>query len=120
MVGRPAGDDCNPIEAREVQAKLREVHGSFGVKATREGSLKGGGLFVDLLEHEVLVAAALHRLGRPIDLERLPPDRLSRKGRDLYRRVDYGYDFAVLYEEEPPRVAEQGLHRARQKVLALP
>jgi hypothetical protein len=75
---------------------------------------------VDLLEHKVLVAVKAHLLGAPVDLEALPPDRLSRERLYLSRRAGQDHDFAVLHKEEPPRVTEQGLHRARQKVLALP
>src|SRR5918995_6184870 len=120
MVGRTAGDDDYPLKAREVQTRLREVHAAFSVETSRKGSLEGGGLFVDLLEHKILVAVQAHRLGAPVNLEGLPPDRLSRERPYLGRRAGEDHDLTVLHKEKPPRATEQGLHRARQNVLALP
>src|SRR3712207_8200663 len=55
----------------------------------------------------------------PVDLEGLPPYRLSRERPYLDRRAGEDHDLAVFHKEEPPRATEQGLHRARQKVLTL-
>src|SRR5918998_1932143 len=120
MVGCAASDDHYTLEPREVEARLGEIHVAFGVEASREGGLEGSGLFVDLLEHEVLVAVETHLLGAPVNLEGLPPDRLARERPYLGRRAGEDHDLTVLHEEKPLRVAEQSLHRTRQKVLALP
>src|SRR5918998_1308235 len=120
MVGCAASDDHYTLEPREVEARLGEIHVAFGVEASREGSLKCGGLLMDLLEHEVFVAVQAHLLGAPVHLEGLPFDRLSRERSYLGRRAGEDHDLTVLHEEEPLRVAEQSLHRACQEVLSLP
>jgi len=67
---------------------------------------QGDGLLVDLLEHEVVVAALLGSLWRPFD-ERLGPSLLDpvQVGHDNPRGADVG-DVALLEEDHPVGVRE--------------
>ena len=79
---RPGGAGARPARSsssvsftvsKRISARL-EVH------APGEGVLHGLGLLVDLLEHEVLVAALLGLDGVPVEALHGPLDRLARRG----------------------------------------
>ncbi len=75
------------------------------------------GLLVDLLEHEVVVAALLGGLGRPVD-DRLGPlaDVAVDVGDDDAGRPHVG-DVALLEEDDPVRVGEDRRDVARDEAL---
>ena len=75
---------------------------------------------MDLLEHEVLVAAELDGLGVPVDLEGLALDGLPLGGEDAHRGIGDLHDLPVLHDEELVGLPEQRLHGAGEEVLSLP
>ena len=76
-------------------------------------------MLVDLLEHEVLVAALLGRLGRPIDRRDRPIERASFHVRDRDTpRVQVG-DVAFLQEDDLVRVRQDRGDIGRQEPLAI-
>src|SRR5215203_3881200 len=74
VVGRAAGDNDHARYAGEIQPQLAQVHRAVLVEPSVQGGAQRDGLFVDFLEHEVLVAAEFDGLRTPINLEGLPLD----------------------------------------------
>ncbi len=119
--GRPAADDIELAQAREVvrgDGDLGQVHrlaleGDAAPQRVRDGAR----LLVDLLEHEVLVAALLGHRRRPRDGRLLPARRLVRRDHadvDGVGRQDRHP--AVLDEHHVAGVGEDGRDVARQVV----
>ena len=70
VVGRAAGDQLDPVDLPDRVLEPLELLEPDVVRAghpTGDGLAQRLGLLVDLLEHEVVVAALLGGLGRPVD-----------------------------------------------------
>ncbi len=140
--GRDAGDLFDPVAARhggvrarsaghEVHAaeRLRELFGDahlarddvggLEVDAAAQRVLDGPRLLVDLLEHEVLVAALLGLGGRPVDaLGRTRDHRAVGDGGDGQAVAPEDGHLAVLQEDHVAGVREDGGDVARGEALA--
>jgi hypothetical protein len=113
-------DALDPGEIRRGQGEAVEVDpAGREVDASGEGVLQGLGLVVDLLGHEVLVATLL-------GLDRVPVEHLDRPlappagevGEHDAGRGDPG-EVAVLEEDHPPGVGEDGGRVGGEELLAL-
>ena len=87
--------------------------------ATGDRLAQGLGLFVDLLEHEVLEAALLGGLGRPVDGRDDPLDLGAVDVGDRHAPWPQVGDVAVLEEHHLVRVGQDGRHVAREEALAI-
>ena len=123
MVARPAGDEVDAPEApRELRghADLGRVDVPPGeIQAAAQRGLDHVGLLVDLLEHEVLVAALLGLDGAPVDPPDLALHPVAGDGLDASAPGPELDHVAVLEEDHLPRVGEQRGDVAAAEHLAL-
>ena len=123
MVSRAAGDDVNLIEGIEViRIPLELVHDD-GLAVFRDAlahrvadSLR---LLVDLLEHEVLVAALLGSFCIPVDLKDLLRHGLTAAIRDLDGILRDDGELAVVEDVRAARACDDGGDIRCDEVLAL-
>ena len=124
VIGRPARDQLDPVDLPERLVEALELLEPDPVTA---GDPPGDrlaeriGLLVDLLEHEVLVAALLGGLGRPLDQRLGSPAGHAIQARDLDAgRPDVGH-VTLLEEDDPVRVGEdRGDVAGNEALLAVP
>ena len=120
---RPAGEEHHPphvLEPLGGLAQLLEVDAAlFEADPPEQAVAHRARLLVDLLQHEVAIAALL-------GLHRVPGDALGSTGHHGPRRVledhrvgAHGHDLAVLQEQEVAGVGEQGGDVRGEEVLAL-
>ena len=107
VIRRAAGDDVNLVERCEkllVPTQFLHDEG-FAVlgNARRHRIAHGFRLLVDLLEHEMLVAAFFRCLSIPVDLEDLFRHRLAPTVRDVYTIGLHDSHLAVVYNIRAPR-----------------
>ncbi len=99
--------------------RVEEDAGVLEVHAAGEGVLHGLGLLVDLLEHEVLVAALLRLDGVPVEAVDRALDRLALAVPDLDAFRGEPRDVAVLQEADVLGVDEERRRIGGQELLAL-
>ena len=110
MPGGPAGDQDDLVDGGEMLIKLlhpldEDRRALFG-KPPADGVPDGPGLLVDLLEHEVLVAALLRQDGAPKHLLDRTLDRLAVERRDMHPFPREDHHLAVVQEEDVSCVAQ--------------
>ena len=122
VVGAAAGDQ---LDARDRPQRLLEAGELVDVDPVEPVDASGDrlaerfGLLVDLLEHEMLVAALLGRLGRPVDGRHRALERLAGDVGDGHApRPDVG-DVAVLEEDDLVGVGEDRGHVRGEEALAV-
>ncbi len=85
-----------------------EPDGAVGQEPTEQGVGHRPGLLVDLLAHEVGVAALLGRLHVPVDLQLGRLDHLAGQRRHPHRTGPQLHHLVVVEDPEAPGVPEQG------------
>ena len=120
---RPAGQEHHPphvLEPLGGLAQLLEMDAAlFEADPSEQAVAHRARLLVDLLQHEVAIAALL-------GLHRIPGDALGSTGDHGPRRVleghrvgAHGHDLAVLQEQEVAGVGEEGGNVRGEEVLAV-
>ena len=121
VVGAAAGDQLDPVDRAQdllEPGQFLDVDPVVAGHPAGDGLAERLGLLVDLLEHEVLVAALLGGLGRPVD--RRSPCRSSGRPSTSVIVTPHGSqvgDVAVLEEHDPVRVGEDRGHVGGQEAL---
>ena len=80
----------------------------------------GARLLVDLLQHEMLVAALLRQDGAPSHRLDGPLNRLPRQRRDLHSLLRENHHLSVVQEQHVPGVAEDGRDVGGEKEIPVP
>ena len=122
MVGGAAGDDHDPPQAAQevvVELDLGEVDALVAGQAVGDRFGDRVGLFVDLLQHEGLVAALLGGGLVPVDLLGRALDRVALGVGDRHPGGVDRDDLVVLDRHRPPRLGEEGGDRRGEEALAL-
>jgi hypothetical protein len=117
---RPAGDELDALDLGERLLEALELLEPDVVLArhpTRDRLAQRFGLLVDLLEHEVVVAALLRRLGRPVDDRDGTFLGCARDVGDRHARRPQVGDIALLEEYHAIGVGEDGGDVAGQERL---
>jgi len=124
MPARAAGqeqDPLRPLQLRRGLAQLLEVDLAFlEADPAQEGVAHGARLLVDLLEHEVAVAALLGLDGVPGDALRRAGDLAPVGVGDAHRLRRHDHHVPVVEEQEVAGVGQEGRNVRGQEVLALP
>ena len=118
--GGAAGDQLHPVHPPERVGQpvhLGGVDGSGGRDPPGERLAQGRGLLVDLLEHEVVVAALLGGLRRPVDQRLCPHEPVAVEIGHLHARGPHIGHVALLQEDHAVRVREDRCHVARDEAL---
>ena len=103
-----------------VDVQLAEINLSgLSVHAAHQAVANGGGLLVDLFEHEVLVAALLGGDGIPCDALGLDRDRFTSDIRHHDRLGRDHRELSVVEEDDVARVAQHGGHIGSDEVLSV-
>ncbi len=122
VIGRAAGDQLDPIDRPEglgQAVELGDLDPVVGGHPPGQRLEQGGRLLVHLLEHEVLVAALLGGLGRPVDgADRALDRRAGQVGDDHAPGPEVG-DVALLEEDDPVGMGQDRRHVAGQEALAV-
>ncbi len=123
VVGGAAGDHHDPLYPGEdglVEGSLLgEIDAVPARGAIGDGVRHGIRLFVDLLEHEGVIAALLGGLFVPLDALHRALHGLAGGGRDGDARRPQLDDLAVLHVLHLARLGEEGGHRGGHELLAL-
>ena len=121
MVSRAASDDVDLVErVEELAIPAQLVHDDVLAvfrDARRHRIAHSLRLLVDLLEHEMLVAALFRRLGVPVDLEDLLRHHFAATVRDVHAvRLDDRH-LAVVHDVGAPRARDDRRDVGRDEVL---
>ena len=123
MVGRPAGDHDDPRDAGEdrlvERVLLVEVDAVAARGAIEQRVRDGVGLFVDLLEHERVIAALLGGLLIPVDRLHGALELLAGGRHDLHSLRAQHDDLAVLQILDLAGLGEKAGDRGGDELLAL-
>ena len=104
--GGAAGDDVDAVEAARVEVEPQLDVRLLFVQAAAQGVFEHPGLFVDLLEHVVGVAALFGRLHVPVDLAHLAFDRVALEVHHSNVVFAYYGHVPVVQEDDPAGVGE--------------
>ncbi len=122
MVGGAAGDDHDPPDAAQElvgEADVGEVDAIVPGQPVGDGLRHRVGLFVDLLQHEGLIAALLGRIGVPGDLLGLALHRLALGVGHAHPVRPSFDDLAVFDRYRATGVGEEGRDRRGEEGLTL-
>ena len=122
--GRTARHQGHALDRIERGQLVREFAqrnlAGFLKDTTAHGIDNGLGLFVDFLQQKMLIAALLGRNRVPANMTRLALNRPAGEIRDRDTLTTYLGHFAVIQEEHPAGVIEQGGNIGGHKTLLLP
>ena len=123
MVCRTAGNDVDLVEGVEVICIPLELVHDDGLAVLRDALTHRVAdclrLLIDLLEHEVLVAALLSCLSIPVDLKDLLRHRLAAAVRDLDGILRDDSELTIVEDVGAARARDDGRDIRRDEILAL-